>query len=331
MALLLASFLLGLGGAVLARRHALRRNLLDQPGERRSHTVPTPRGGGIGIVTAWILAWAWVGARTATPPGTVAAAIGGMCLVAGVGWIDDHRPLSARIRLVAHVVAGAGVAAALSAAGAPLLVALIALVAVAVLVNVWNFMDGIDGIAASQAVLVALAWAWLAGPGPAMVVALALAAGCCGFLPMNLPKARIFLGDVGSGALGFALAVLLVLLAGAPGVEPLHWLVLVLPLSAFLIDASLTLARRMLLGHRWWTPHVTHAYQQLAAWQGRHWPVTLAYAAWTVAMCAVALLVPPGEAPITIGAFIGCCGAGALAWWAATGRAHRIGRDVVDE
>ncbi len=330
-ALLLASLLLGLAGARVARWHALRLNLLDQPGERRSHAVPTPRGGGVGIVASWLLAWAWVGLRTPVPPAIVAAAIGGMGLVAGVGWIDDHRPFSAWIRLLAHLVAGAGVGAALLVAGATPLVAASAFLAVAVLVNVWNFMDGIDGIAASQAALAALAWALLDEAGPVTVVALALVAGCCGFLPMNLPRARIFLGDVGSGALGFALAMLLALQMERSAATPLYWLVLVLPLTAFLVDASLTLVRRMVLGHRWWTPHVSHAYQQLAAWQGRHWPVTLAYAAWTGCTCLVAWLVPPGEAPFTIGAFIGCCGAGAMAWWAATGRTHRIGRDTVDE
>src|SRR5690606_23140662 len=145
-----------------------------------------------------------------------------------------------------------------------------------VLVNIWNFMDGIDGIAAGQALVVAGAWALLAGQGPVLWLGLALAGGALGFLPFNFPRARVFLGDVGSGALGYGLAALLAL--GALGQSPATRVAWLLPLQPFLIDGSLTLLARMVAGEAWWRPHVQHAYQCWARRRGAHVPVTLAYA-----------------------------------------------------
>src|SRR5690606_29707654 len=129
-------------GAWLARWHALRRGLLDQPGERRSHRVPTPRGGGIGIVIAWALACAALGLHGVLPAALAVAAVAGVLLVGGVGYADDHRPLSPWLRLAVHVLAGAGLSVAVLATGGASWLALLALVLVPVLINVWNFMDG---------------------------------------------------------------------------------------------------------------------------------------------------------------------------------------------
>ncbi|MGY1457508.1 MraY family glycosyltransferase [Luteimonas sp. A534] len=303
-------------GAWLARWHALRLGLLDQPGERRSHDVPTPRGGGIGIAVAWALACGafFLGGIL---PGTLAlAAVLGVALVGTAGYVDDHRPLSAWWRLVAHVAAGVVLAAGLLGAGAAPWLALLALAGVPVMVNVWNFMDGINGLAASQAALAALGFALLSGLSPAALPALALAAACLGFLPFNFPRARIFLGDVGSGVLGFALTVLGALLLlqdppeGGTGLLPL----LFLPVSAFLIDAALTLGGRIVRRERWWAAHVGHAYQRLAAGFGSHVPVTLAYGGWTLAAIALACAVN-GQGLTARMAAAGSCGAvGALAW-----------------
>jgi UDP-N-acetylmuramyl pentapeptide phosphotransferase/UDP-N-acetylglucosamine-1-phosphate transferase len=146
------------------------------------------------------------------------------------------------------------------------------------LTNVWNFMDGIDGLATSQAAIVALALALVLG-GAWMLLAMGLVAAAAGFLPFNFPKARIFLGDVGSGALGFLLAGLLsIAMFHTPTVWPLLWL----PLAAFLVDALFTLAMRILRGEKWWAPHVQHTYQQWASRDGGHVKVTLAYAAFSL-------------------------------------------------
>ena len=316
---LVAVALAAAAGAWLARAHALRRGLLDLPGDRRSHVLPTPRGGGIGIVVAWTLACAALGMRAGLPVPLALAAVFGMLLVGGVGYVDDHRPLSPWWRLATHVLAGTGLALGAWWAGGGPWPALFALVGVPVLVNVWNFMDGIDGLATSQAALVALGYALLASGPEAAMPALLLVAACLGFLPFNFPRARIFLGDVGSGALGFALAVVVVLLlAGSPGSGAPELLLLAfLPASAFLIDAALTLGWRMVRREQWWTAHVEHAYQRLAARSGSHVPVTIAYAAWTLVTVAMAVLLVEGAVPLKAGVVGTCVVAGLLAWYRA--------------
>ena len=282
----LAHVAIGSVGTWLARRYALRRQLIDQPGERRSHAVATPRGGGIAIVASALLAFGWLAWTHALPGSTAALLAAGLVLVAGIGWLDDHRPLSPWLRLGVHAVSGLMVGFSIWLHGHSLEAAVLGFALTVVLVNVWNFMDGIDGLAASQALLVVAGWAWLAWPQPWAWMLIAIAAACLGFLPFNLSPARIFLGDVGSGSLGYLLAVGLSWLpADAVRWPWLAWL----PLSAFLVDAALTLASRMFRRERWWRPHVQHAYQRWVGRLGRHAPVTAAYALWTA--CAVATMV----------------------------------------
>jgi UDP-N-acetylmuramyl pentapeptide phosphotransferase/UDP-N-acetylglucosamine-1-phosphate transferase len=279
-----AWFLLALAGTWAVRRYAVGRKLLDHPAERRSHRVATPRGGGLSIVIAMLLALLWLALMDPGHRGILVAAGGGLVLVAGSGWVDDHRPLSASLRLATHIAAACLVSGALLLGGHGAWSAILAAVAIPVLVNVWNFMDGIDGLAASQAAIAASFYALYATDAATSALAWALVAACCGFLPFNFPKARIFLGDVGSGALGYLLAFLLVWvwLQHEHGSRAAMLPLMLLPLAAFLVDASLTLSRRIVRGEKWWMPHVQHAYQQLASTLGAHWPVTLGYAAWSV-------------------------------------------------
>ncbi|KAF1017485.1 MAG: Decaprenyl-phosphate N-acetylglucosaminephosphotransferase [Stenotrophomonas maltophilia] len=255
-----------------ARRYALRRQLFDQPGERRSHTVPTPRGGGIAIVltlllvaTAAMLAWPAI-------TGPLLVACLGLVLVAGIGWWDDHRPLPAIHRLLVHVVAAALLAGVTRAGGGSWLHALLVLGFTTALINIWNFMDGINGIAASQAIIAALGFAPVL-PWPWSLAAIALGLACVGFLPFNFPKARIFMGDVGSGALGYAVAAVATLTSL---VTDISWLLLV-PISAFLVDAGFTLFSRMLAGERWMEPHTQHVYQRAVQAGASHAQVTGMY------------------------------------------------------
>jgi len=290
---LLLHFAIGLAGTWLARGYALRRNLLDQPGERRSHAVPTPRGGGIAIVIALLLAGAWWLPRAGVALPMVATFLAGLLLVAVVGLIDDHRSLSPWLRLGVHVVAAGLLALGVWLTYGQVLLVFVAFALALVLTNVWNFMDGIDGLAASQAALVAAAVVWTT-TGLWQLLALALIAATMGFLPFNFPKARIFLGDVGSGALGFTLASLLM---GTIAQTPRAWGIWMLPLSAFLLDAGLTLLGRLRRGEAWWRPHTLHAYQRWARVGGSHVQVTLGYAAWT-ALAVLLLLVLRGTSPL---------------------------------
>lgn len=300
---LLVHLCIGFAGTWLARRYALHRNLVDQPGERRSHALPTPRGGGIAIVIALLLACAWLLPRAAGLAPLLAGFLPGLTLVAGIGLLDDHRPLSPWLRLAVQAVAALTLAtgAWLATGNAPLAAA--AFLLAMVLTNVWNFMDGIDGLAASQTILVASSVACVTG-GVLQLLALALLAATAGFLPFNFPKARIFLGDVGSGALGYTLAMLVV---GAVGQGSLPWWLWSLPLSVFLLDAGLTLLGRLWRREAWWQPHTLHAYQGWVRWSRDHVRVTLAYAAGTA--LAIGLLIGLRHALPTV-TLLSC-----LAWY----------------
>lgn len=316
----LLSFLLTALLTAVAVAYAHRRGLLDLPGARRSHSVPTPRGGGIGIVV--VMAAAIVLSLQAPWGTAVPAAVFLLCigLIAGIGWWDDHRPLSAGLRLGVHLVVAVAWIVASGWPTAPGAVGWILLslsvVFVAGMINAWNFMDGINGLASSQALIVALALGWLharAGqPGQAWLC-LVLASSCAGFLPFNLPRARIFLGDVGSGALGFMIAALLIV-AWQQSALPLAS-ALVLP-SAFVLDSGLTLAMRILAGKRWYRPHREHLYQWLVRSGRTHAQVTLGYAMWTSACVLLVAATPAGGGPVTGAAgLLAVYGLGAWVWW----------------
>ncbi len=267
----------GLFGTWCARRYALRANLLDQPGARRSHDAPTPRGGGVAIVIALLIATIWLGTTFPERRLWSSCFAIGLAVVAGIGWFDDHRPLSAWLRLAVHLLAAAVLAwGTQQTFGNPWLTAGALLLGVG-LTNAWNFMDGIDGIAAGQAAIIAVAIT-IAAAGTEQWLAVALAAACAGFLPMNFPKAKIFLGDVGSGALGFTLAALLTGITAKQ--SALDGLLVLLPLAPFLVDTVLTLASRVIRGEQWWTAHVGHTFQIWARRVRSHRPVTLAYCVW---------------------------------------------------
>jgi UDP-N-acetylmuramyl pentapeptide phosphotransferase/UDP-N-acetylglucosamine-1-phosphate transferase len=310
---LLFHVLVGASGAWLARRYALRRNLVDLPGERRSHSVPTPRSGGVGIVGALLSGGVLLLLRDEAAPPVSGLAITGFGMVAAIGLADDHRPLSPWLRLAVHALAASLLALGTWWTWHDPWLSIAAFGLALVLTNVWNFMDGIDGIATSQAMLVALAIVWAGFDNWTTWLAAALVAACLGFLPFNFPKARLFLGDVASGAIGFLLAALLI--AGMADAGTAAWATWLLPPSAFLIDASLTLAGRLLRREPWWRPHALHAYQRWAKRVGSHVPVTLAYAAWTMLACALALSLRKAEYFVMLAASAAWYIAGAGMWW----------------
>jgi UDP-N-acetylmuramyl pentapeptide phosphotransferase/UDP-N-acetylglucosamine-1-phosphate transferase len=212
--------------------------------------------------------WAW---PQAMPSLLVAAA--GLLLVAGIGWWDDHRPLPAMRRLLVHFIAAGLLAGLVKIHGGSWLLALLVLFFTASLINIWNFMDGINGIASSQAIVVALGFAPVL-PWPWSLLAIALGLACVGFLPFNFPRARIFLGDVGSGALGYAVAAVV---AVASLRTDINWILLLVPLSPFLVDAGFTLLARIISGQRWMEPHTQHVYQRAVQAGASHALVTGMY------------------------------------------------------
>jgi UDP-N-acetylmuramyl pentapeptide phosphotransferase/UDP-N-acetylglucosamine-1-phosphate transferase len=297
-------------GASWASGHARRHGLIDAPGERRSHGIETPRGGGIGIVVACLGCLVAMALRDAGH-GAEWLLAAGLALVAGIGWLDDHRSLPAWPRLGVHALSAGLLAAALHLDGAGTWTCLAGFLLTLGLVNAWNFMDGINGLATSQAGLCGLAFALLPGVA-APALGIAVAGACLGFLPFNFPRARLFLGDVGSGALGYLVAVLVAV--GLASSAARDWPLLLLPPLAMLVDSGMTLLWRVWRGDRWWQAHVEHAYQRWARNQG-HAPVALAYGLWTILMIGVMLSTwgRPGSAGSL--AFLACMAAATSVWW----------------
>ncbi len=284
--LFLAALLVTAAGTALALRYARWRKMLDLPGQRRSHSTATPRGGGIAIVVAVVLfvpLMPWPDARL---PAAFAVSLSAIALV---GWIDDHRPLSARVRLAVHLAAAmlwlaiSWPLADVSGTGLSLLMLVVVVFWLAGCVNAWNFMDGSNGLVASQSLWLGgmLAWMLLGSgqPGAWGGVALVLAGACAGFLPFNFPRAAIFMGDVGSGSLGWICGVLLL---AAVVLMPERAFSLVLLPSALLVDAGLTLAWRMISRRRWYTAHREHLYQWLIRSGRSHAQVAWLYMAWNL-------------------------------------------------
>jgi UDP-N-acetylmuramyl pentapeptide phosphotransferase/UDP-N-acetylglucosamine-1-phosphate transferase len=284
----LISALLSLALVGLVRRAALRHDLLDHPNERSSHSVATPRGGGLGLVASFVCVVLATGTLNADRLSLLCLA--GLVAVAVVGWLDDRYGLPIVPRLAVHVLA-ACVVGAIAARGST------SLVLAALLfgwwtfwtissINIVNFMDGINGLVASQLLVFAVSLGLLLQrSGASPILPFALAGACAGFLPWNFPHARIFLGDVGSGALGFALAWLGAVAVSEHGVDPVRAYLPIVPLFA---DAATTMLVRWRAGERLTVPHRRHLYQRLANSGVGHTRVTLLYGAAAVAGAFVA-------------------------------------------
>lgn len=245
-----------------ALRYATRRNMLDVPVDRSLHVTPTPRGGGIAIALCVVTGAAWITLLGPLPAHVGWALVPGGIVVALLGWLDDRRGLPAAVRGAGYLLAAAWGAWFLLPHGVFAALPLAAL-AIAWFTNLYNFMDGADGIAAGQGISAGVFGAVLFAAGGewgAAGVCVIVAASCAGFLLFNFPPARMFMGDTGSCLLGYTFGVL-ALHGELTGVVPLAaWVLLLL---WFLVDATLTLARRLVRGEKWYSPHRTHAYQLL--------------------------------------------------------------------
>jgi glycosyltransferase WbpL len=275
---------------MLVRHIALKGQMLDVPNERSSHTRPTPRGGGLAIVISFlgiVGLLALIG--DPIPAGLASALLGGGAIVALVGFIDDRSHLSARTRFAAHLAAAAWALWAMG--GIPPLTVfgwsinqgwpgfVLAVVYLVWLINLYNFMDGIDGIASIEAILVslggALTW-WLASGTSVWFIPVLFAACVAGFLMLNYPPAKIFMGDAGSGFIGMVLGIFSLWVAQK--VPLLFWCWPIL-LGGFVVDATMTLIRRVLRGDRFHEAHRNHAYQYASRKHKSHERVSLAFAA----------------------------------------------------
>lgn len=323
--LVLPTLALALSAALTAWAlgYARRRGVLDRPGDRSSHSQPTPRGGGVGIPAALLAAASVLWWLQWIPPAWYAGLGVGVLLVAAVGWLDDHRPLHPGVRFGVHAVAAAWLVLVcggverldLGTWSLPLgaLDDLVAFVAIVWLTNLYNFMDGIDALASAEGIFAGVvmgAWLALAGVPGLALLALCVAAACAGFLPWNLPRARLFLGDVGSTSLGYFFGAVAVLGAGS-GTLPAALSMLVL--GVFVFDATFTLLARLASGERWYTAHREHAYQYLVRAGMGHGRVVLVLSAVNL-LVILPVVVLIHFIPAALGV---AAGLGTLAGWAA--------------
>lgn len=286
----------------LLLRLLVRFGLQDRANERSSHSGSKPRGGGLAlflvVIPAW-LGWVWSAELGPDLAGFWPVMLG-LALLGVISLLDDLHSLPAILRLLTQALAVLLGLFGMGEAGLvfqgllpPLLDRLAAGLLWLWFVNLYNFMDGIDGLTGMETIALGLglgAIAWTVGlGGQAIVFPLLLAAAGGGFLIWNWEPAKMFVGDVGSVPLGFLLGWLLLLLA-AEG----HWAsALILPLY-YLVDASLTLLRRVLRGERFWQAHRLHAYQRAAIARKSHAAIVLQVAALNVVLLGLALLGASG-------------------------------------
>ena len=278
--------IVGFTSTLFIRKSALKTNRLDVPNERSSHTSPTPRGAGLAVVVAFLLGLiALLVENTISDEVFLAIAIPGL-VVALIGWLDDRGHLtSAKWRLIGHF-ACASLAVWLTGGLPELPLAnstidfglagnIAAVFYLVWMLNLFNFMDGIDLITGVQTVTTSAGVAMLlliSTESDLWKVFVVLTASISGFLFFNLPPAKIFLGDIGSGFIGFTTAVISLVVAED---EPLVAWAMIILLAVFVTDATVTLLRRLLSREHVYVAHRTHAYQHLSKKLNRHLPISL--------------------------------------------------------
>jgi len=289
----------------VATWYASRAGLLDHPGERHSHRQATPRGGGAGLVAALVLVTSAI-AASAMPYYWAGCILPGMIVLAITGWWDDHRSLGIGLRFFVQLAVTIYLIACLP--GNDWTGGWIAMVLAGLFVlwmtNLYNFMDGSNGMAGLQGVFAGCVLAWLfgqSGEAQASLLSLLLAAACAGFLPWNLGRARVFMGDVGSLSLGYLFAALLLHGVGSGAFSLAVGLLVML---LFLADASLTLLARVTRGERWYNAHRQHLYQRMIAGGWSHGHVALCYQAINLVVIlpgiVMAVFYPSAAWPIAL-------------------------------
>lgn len=286
----LAGFLIAVLTVYLVLRYSRQLGLVDVPNERSSHDKPTPSGGGLGIITGLLLSFTLYLAlkQPQIESSSLLCLIGCLVLIGLVGFLDDIHDLSKALRLLSHIIAAIIVIVVigpLRSIDIPFLgdikfgfmavpVTLIWIIGVT---NIYNFMDGIDGLAGGEGVLVGAfisCTGFMVGNNLMGALGSFIAASSLGFLVFNIPPAKIFMGDSGSTTLGFVFATIAIIGSQAKG-NPVPFLVFVFLLSNFLFDATITLIMRIIRKENWRVAHSKHFYQKAVKSGYTHRQVTL--------------------------------------------------------
>src|SRR3989339_32549 len=260
---ILLLFFLSLGLTYLVRQLALKKNIIDNPNERSSHTVPTPRGGGVAIVLTWFGGLTYLFLHKQIETNLFFALLSGVVL-ALVSLLDDVFDLKPKVRILAQAISALGALYFLGGFQfspnfhSPIVFWLLNIgvfIGIIWFINLFNFLDGIDAYASQEAILVSLGIFFIVGQ-PILWV---LMASVAGFLVWNWPKAKIFMGDIGSTQLGFILVILGIYSHNTSQFSIIHWVMIS---SLFWFDATLTLFRRWRNNEKLSVAHRKHVYQR---------------------------------------------------------------------
>jgi len=278
---------------VLALRLALHGGVLAQPGERQSHSIATPTGGGLGLIFSLVVTSLLVAQLIPLPIFWLQNVIPGLVILSLVGWLDDRRQVAALLRLLVQLTVSLWLLNSVCSWGSlsDMGVCSLMILAVVWLMNLYNFMDGSNGMAGFQGVFAGLAMAGLfihAEQHSMALLAVILAAVCAGFLPLNFPRASVFMGDAASVPLGFIIAALAI---QGIATHAMSLAIALIVMALFIVDASLTLSARVLRGERWYNAHNQHIYQRLIAQGWSHGQVLMAYQAMNVGLVLPAIVL----------------------------------------
>ncbi|WP_171526535.1 MraY family glycosyltransferase [Acinetobacter indicus] len=285
---ILIFFILAFALTYFMRAYALKKNIIDNPNERSSHSVPTPRGGGVAVVCSYLLAVTVLiySQQLTVHIGLTLIAAG--FVIALLGFLDDHGHINSMLRLAIHFLVAIGVVISLggfaevtafNGLALGFVANIIAVLFLVWLLNLYNFMDGINGIASVEAITTTVSMAILYAVLNISVnsdILWLLAACVFGFLLWNFPKAKIFMGDACSGFLGLTLGIWALIALKENLALFCAWIIC---LGVFVVDATYTLIKRVLSGYKMYDAHRSHSYQILSRKWGSHTPVTLAVAA----------------------------------------------------
>ena len=290
----------------LAMNMAINTGMMAQPGSRQSHELATPTGGGLGLIFSIIVISVILQFLSPIPEFWWQKMLPGVLLLALIGWRDDRHPVSSLARLLVQLTVSLWLLGFgwLHFSVHEAVIYAAAILAMVWMMNLYNFMDGSNGMAGFQGVFagVVVSVLFYLGDQQAMaLLSLVVAAACAGFLPLNFPRSRVFMGDVASVPLGFIFASLAVfgLYTGT-----VNWPVIILIMSVFIVDATLTLLARVIRGERWYTAHAQHIYQRLIAHGWSHSRVLMVYQSINVMLVLPAIVLTeiyPHYAEVTAG------------------------------
>lgn len=281
-------FVLAFAMTYFMRAYALKKNIIDNPNERSSHSIPTPRGGGGAVVCSYLVALAvLIYSQQLTVHIGLTLMVAGF-VIALLGFLDDHGHINSMLRLAIHFLVAIGAVISLGGFaevtifnGVQLgfIANIVAVLFLVWLLNLYNFMDGINGIASVEAITATVSMAilyYVLNTSLNSDLLWLLAACVFGFLLWNFPKAKIFMGDACSGFLGLTLGILALIALKENLALFCAWIIC---LGVFVVDATYTLIKRVLSGYKMYDAHRSHSYQILSRKWGSHTPVTLAVAA----------------------------------------------------